>query len=131
MAMMAILRPPIPSSAAPRASRRSSPTIRPSDIRPITGPSERFPALDFPATQAAAISPILFADGKDPATLIVHGDADELVNISSGKAIYDALRIAGAKTEFVVIKGGDHGFSNADHRAEAGRAMAKWFKENL
>jgi acetyl esterase/lipase len=103
----------------------------PSDIRPITGPSERFPALDFPAAQAAAISPILFADGKDPATLIVHGDADELVNISSGKAMYEALKKAGAKTEFVVIKGGDHGFSNTEHRAEAGRAMAKWFKENL
>jgi acetyl esterase/lipase len=103
----------------------------PSDLRRLAGPSERFPALDFPPDQAAAISPILFADGKDPATLIVHGDADELVNISSGKAMYDALKAANAKTEFVVIKGGDHGFSNAEHRAEAGRAMAKWFKENL
>ena len=71
------------------------------------------PALDFPPDQAAAISPILFADGKDPATLIVHGDADELVNISSGQAMYDALKKAGAKTEFVVIKGGDHGFRDA------------------
>jgi acetyl esterase/lipase len=103
----------------------------PSDLRRLAGPSERFPALDFPPDQATAISPILFADGKDPATLIVHGDADELVNISSGKTMYDALKAAGAKTEFVVIKGGDHGFSNAEHRAEAGRAMAKWFKENL
>lgn len=103
----------------------------PSDLRRLAGPSERFPALDFPPDQAAAISPILFADGKDPATLIVHGDADELVNISSGQAMYDALKKAGAKTEFVVIKGGDHGFSNAEHRAEAGRHMAKWFKENL
>jgi acetyl esterase/lipase len=103
----------------------------PSDLRRLAGPSERFPALDFPPDQAAAISPILFADGKDPATLIVHGDADELVNISSGKAMYDALKAASAKTEFLVIKGGDHGFSNAEHRAEAGRAMAKWFKENL
>jgi acetyl esterase/lipase len=103
----------------------------PSDLRRLTGPNERFPALDFSQDQAAAISPILFADGKDPATLIVHGDADELVNISSGKAMYDALKAAGAKTEFVVIKGGDHGFSNTQHRAEAGAAMAKWFKENL
>jgi acetyl esterase/lipase len=103
----------------------------PSDLRRLAGPSERFPALDFPPDQAAAISPILFADGKDPATLIVHGDADELVNISSGKAMYDALKAAGARTEFIVIKGGDHGFTNAEHRAEAGRAMARWFKENL
>jgi acetyl esterase/lipase len=103
----------------------------PDDLRRLTGPNERFPALDFPNEQAAAISPILFADGKDPATLIVHGDADELVNIASGQRMYDALKAAGAKTEFVVIKGGDHGFSNQAHRAEAGAAMAKWFKENL
>ncbi|MDP3736195.1 MAG: alpha/beta hydrolase, partial [Hyphomonadaceae bacterium] len=103
----------------------------PVDIRPITGPSERFPALDFPAAQAAAISPILFVDAKDPPTLIVHGDADELVNISSGQSIHDALKKAGVKTDMVIIKGGDHGFSNTDHRAEAGRAMAKWFKDNL
>jgi acetyl esterase/lipase len=103
----------------------------PSDLRRLAGPSERFPALDFPPDQAAAISPILFADGKDPATLVIHGDADELVNISSGKAMYDALKAAGARTDFIVIKGGDHGFSNTEHRAEAGRAMAKWFKENL
>lgn len=103
----------------------------PVDLRRMTGPSDRFPALDFPNEQAAAISPILFIDAKDPATLIVHGDADELVNISSGQSIHDALKKAGVKTDMVIIKGGDHGFSNAEHRAEAGRAMAKWFKENL
>lgn len=103
----------------------------PVDLRRMTGPSDRFPALDFPNDQAAAISPILFVDANDPATLIVHGDADELVNISSGRSIYDALKAAGVKTEMVVIKGGDHGFSDTAHRAEAGAAMAKWFKENL
>jgi acetyl esterase/lipase len=103
----------------------------PVDLRRMTGPSDRFPALDFPNEQAAGISPILFVDAKDPATLIVHGDADELVNISSGQSIHDALKKASVKTEMVVIKGGDHGFSNTEHRAEAGRAMAKWFKENL
>jgi acetyl esterase/lipase len=103
----------------------------PVDLRRMTGPSDRFPALDFPVDQAAAISPILFVDAKDPPTLIVHGDADELVPIASGQSIHDALKKAGAKTGMVVIKGGDHGFSNTAHRAEAGRAMAKWFKENL
>jgi acetyl esterase/lipase len=103
----------------------------PVDLRKMTGPSDRFPALDFPNEQAASISPILFVDAKDPPTLIVHGDADTLVPISSGKSIYDALKAAGVKTDMVVIKGGEHGFPNEDHRAEAGRAMAKWFKENL
>jgi acetyl esterase/lipase len=103
----------------------------PVDLRPIAGPSDRFPALDFPKEQAAAISPILFVDSRDPPTLIVHGDADELVNVSSGLSIHDVLKKAGVKTEMVVIKGGEHGFPNADHRAEATAAMAKWFRENL
>jgi acetyl esterase/lipase len=103
----------------------------PVDLRRMTGPSDRFPALDFPNDQAAAISPILFVDAKDPPTLIVHGDADQLVPISSGQSIYDALKKAGVKTEMVVIKGGEHGFPNAEHRAEANKAMAAWFKANL
>jgi acetyl esterase/lipase len=103
----------------------------PVDLRQITGPNERFPALDFPNDQAAGISPILFVDGKDPATLIVHGDADELVPIASGQSIHDALKKAGVRTEMVVIKGGDHGFTDAGHREEAGKAMAAWFKANL
>lgn len=103
----------------------------PVDLRPIAGPSERFPALDFPKDQAATISPILFVDAKDPPTLIVHGDADELVALSSGQSIYNALKAAGVKTELVIIKGGDHGFSEPTHRAEAYAAMAKWFRENL
>jgi dipeptidyl aminopeptidase/acylaminoacyl peptidase len=103
----------------------------PVDLRRMTGPSDRFPALDFPNDQAAAISPILFVDAKDPATLIVHGDADTLVPIASGQSIHDALKKATVKTEMIVIKGGDHGFSNAEHRASAGQAMAAWFKANL
>ncbi len=103
----------------------------PVDLRRMTGPSDRFPALDFPNAQAAGISPILFVDGKDPATLIVHGDADDLVPLSSGQSIHDALKTANVKTSMVIIKGGDHGFSEPTHRAEAYAAMAKWFAENL
>jgi acetyl esterase/lipase len=103
----------------------------PVDLRRMTGPSDRFPALDFKNEDAAAISPILFVDAKDPPTLIVHGDADTLVNISSGQSIHDALKKAGVKTEMVIIKGGDHGFTDTAHRAEAGKAMAAWFKANL
>lgn len=103
----------------------------PTDLRPIAGPNERFPALEFPQEQAAAISPILFVDGKDPPTLVIHGDADELVPISSGQAVYKALKAAGAVAEFVTISGGDHGFTNPQHRAEAGAAMAAWFKSRL
>lgn len=103
----------------------------PVDLRPLTGPNDRFPALDFPKEEAAAISPILFVDAADPPTLIVHGDADELVDISSGRSIYNALDAAGVDTDMVVIKGGDHGFTNPQHRAEAYAAMVAWFKAKL
>lgn len=103
----------------------------PVDLRPLAGPSERFPALDFPKDQAATISPILFVDAKDPATLIIHGDKDDLVPLASGQSIHDALKKAGVKTGMVVIAGGDHGFSEPAHRAEAYAAMAQWFKDNL
>ncbi len=103
----------------------------PVDLRTMTGPNDRFPALDFPKEQATAISPILFVDGRDPPTLIVHGDADTLVPLSSGKSIHEALKSAGVKTELNIIAGGDHGFSEPAHRAEAGAFMANWFKANL
>ncbi len=103
----------------------------PVDIRPITGPNDRFPALDFPNEQAAAISPILFVDANDPPTLIVHGDADDLVDISSGQSIHDALKAQGVDTEMLIIEGGDHGFTDATHRAEANAAMLAWFKARL
>jgi acetyl esterase/lipase len=103
----------------------------PVDLRTMTGPNDRFPALDFPKDQAATISPILFVDAKDPPTLIVHGDADTLVPLSSGKSIHGALKAAGVKTQLNIIVGGDHGFSEPAHRAEAGAFMASWFKANL
>lgn len=103
----------------------------PVDLRRMTGPNKRFPALDFDNALAADISPILFVDKNDPPTLIIHGNADTLVNISSGKSIYEALKQAGVTTEFIEIDGGDHGFTNPEHRARASQAMAEWFAAKL
>jgi acetyl esterase/lipase len=103
----------------------------PVDLRRMTGPSKRFPALDFDNALAADISPLLFVDANDPPTLIIHGNADTLVNISSGRSIYEALKKAGVTTEFIEIDGGDHGFTNPEHRARASQAMAEWFAAKL
>jgi acetyl esterase/lipase len=103
----------------------------PVDLRQWTGPNERFPALDFDRKLAADISPLLFVDARDPPTLIVHGTADRVVPFNHGESIYKALKEAGVDTELVVIEGGDHGFSNAEHRARATRAMAEWFGKRL
>lgn len=103
----------------------------PVDLRALVGPNERFPALDFDESLAADISPILFATPDDPPTLLIHGDADELVAISNSEIMHEALREAGVESEFITIPGGDHGFRDADHRARAEAAMVEWFVEHL
>ena len=103
----------------------------PVDIRPITGANERFPALDFPQEQAAAISPILFVTPDYPPTLLIHGDADTLVPISASEIMYAALQAESIESEFITIEGGDHGFRNQEHRARAQAAMVAWFAGHL
>lgn len=103
----------------------------PVDIRPIVGPSERFPALDFADSLAASISPILFVTGDDPPTLLIHGDADRLVPIRNSQILHDALQDAGVESDFVTIPGGDHGFTVPEHRARAAAAMVDWFRRHL
>jgi acetyl esterase/lipase len=103
----------------------------PVDLRKMVGPSQRFPALDFDAKLAADISPILFVDAQDPPTLVIHGTADRVVPLSHGESIYKAMKAAGVQAELIVIEGGDHGFTNAEHRARATQAMTDWFAKRL
>ena len=117
-----------------RASNRVAAVVAyfpPVDIRRSVGPSERFPALDFPDSLAASVSPILFVSSDDPPTLLVHGDADELVSISNSEEMYDALREARVETDFIVIEGAGHGFRRPDDNARAREAMVAWFVEHL
>jgi acetyl esterase/lipase len=103
----------------------------PVDLRRMVGPNERFPALEFPQEQAESISPILYATSDDPPTLLIHGDADELVNISHSQVMFEALQGAHVESEFITIPGGDHGFRNPEHRARAQAAMIAWFDRHL
>ena len=103
----------------------------PVDLRSMVGPNERFPALEFPREQAESISPVLYATSDDPPTLLIHGDADELVNISHSVRMQEALQGAGVVSDFVTIPGGDHGFRNPEHRARAEALMVDWFDKHL
>jgi len=91
---------------------------------------DRFPALNFEKEKAADFSPILFVTSDDPPTLLIHGDKDQLVNISNSQIIFDALKKNNVKTDFITIPGADHGFRGED----AKRAMAatvSWFEQTL
>lgn len=103
----------------------------PVDLRPLVGPNERFPALDFEDSLAPAISPIRFVTPDDPPTLLIHGDADELVPIRNSEILYESLQEAGVESEFITIPGADHGFRNPEDRARADAAMVEWFVEHL
>ncbi len=103
----------------------------PVDLRPLVGPSERFPALNFSRDLAATVSPILFVSADDPPSLLIHGDADRLVPMQQSVVIHDALKKAGVATDFIVIPGGDHGFTNPAHSRQAESAMIAWFERWL
>ena len=102
----------------------------PVDLRPIVGPSERFPALDFSASKAASISPILFADDGDPPTLLIHGDADELVPISNSELMQAEFEKQGVVSDFITIPGAGHGFRGSD-ATQAAAASRDWFSKHL
>ena len=103
----------------------------PVDLRAIVGPSERFPALDFAEEKAASISPILFASPDDPPTLLIHGDADMLVNVRNSEVMFEALQGEGVESELIIIPGGDHGFRVTADRVRAQQAMVAWFDWHL
>jgi len=104
----------------------------PVDLRNMVGRGgQRFPALDFEADLAAGISPILMVSPDDPPTLLLHGDADDLVNISHSKRMYEELQETGVESELIIYEGGDHGFRNPEHRQQAAAARLAWFNEHL
>jgi dipeptidyl aminopeptidase/acylaminoacyl peptidase len=108
----------------------------PVDLRPIArGASPditntRFPALNFDGSEAAAHSPIIFVSNDDPPTLLIHGDADTLVDVSNSHEMYAALQAQGVVSNVIIIPGAGHGF-RGDDAVLATAAMVDWFVEHL
>ncbi len=59
--------------------------------------------------------------------LIVHGDADKLVN----KSVSDKAAEVYKSCEYHVIEGGDHGFNNPENRATCREYLGKFFNGQL
>jgi acetyl esterase/lipase len=93
-------------------------------------PGQRFPALNFEKDKAPDISPILFVTPDDPPTLLIHGDADELVNISHSQRMFQALQENKVKSSFITLPGAGHGFRDADAQ-KAQAALVAWFEQTL
>ncbi len=66
-------------------------------------------------------SPITYVHNGYPPTMLVHGNADEVVPVEASFAMYRALRAAGAPAELHIFDGVPHAF---DAEAEFGRQVA-------
>jgi dipeptidyl aminopeptidase/acylaminoacyl peptidase len=60
--------------------------------------------------------------------LIVHGDADEVVNLEHGVALHER---AIEPCDLVIIQGGDHRLTDPAHRAHAVAVTREWFLRHL
>jgi len=67
-----------------------------------------------PESAARAFSPITYVRRGLPPVLSIHGTADMLVPPEQTAALTRAIRDAGGEASEVYIKGGIHGFSNAE-----------------
>jgi fermentation-respiration switch protein FrsA (DUF1100 family) len=60
--------------------------------------------------------------------LILHGEADELVPLAQAKELYQSAR---APKHLEVFPGGDHRFTDPQHRRRAIRMSLEWFQQYL
>jgi acetyl esterase/lipase len=58
--------------------------------------------------EARQASPVTYVSKDDPPFLIVHGTADNTVNIRQAERLYEAEKEAGVNTTFVKMQGGGH-----------------------
>lgn len=69
----------------------------------------------------AQVSPITYASASFPPTMLVHGNADEIVHVDNSLLMYGALIAAGAKAELHIFEGQPHAF---DREPAYGRQCA-------
>jgi acetyl esterase/lipase len=110
----------------------------PADMGALMQGRAKSGAIDFDDALIPSVSPILAVDGKDPPTLILHGDADKTVPLSQGQAMHAAFDKAGVENSLKVFPGADHDFyikgdpAKTDaYCVEAMNAMAAWMQDHL
>jgi acetyl esterase/lipase len=72
-------------------------------------------------------NPITYVSKDDPPFLICHGDKDMLVPHNQSELLYRALKEVGVNVTFHTVKGGGHGFRDA----EADRMVQEFFDKFL
>ena len=128
--------PPVDLRNRPAPSERFPATLPESSLFfargvVVPGAADRFVALAFEEDLSVSVSPILHISADDPPTLLVHGNADALVDFNNSELMHAALSEGDVETELVVIEGAGHGFRTPEDRAQASDALVAWFKEHL
>ena len=77
-----------------------------------------------------AYSSVRHVSSDDAPTLIVHGDADDVVRILEGETMYRALERQRVDTRFVSIPGAGHGFVEGASN-QAHHETVQWFQQHL
>jgi acetyl esterase/lipase len=76
------------------------------------------------------MSPVYYVTADDAPTLILHGDADELVPLQQSEIIVEKFKEAGVPVELIVKKGAGHGLWPSMLTTDFG-TIAKWFDAHL
>ncbi|WP_165252509.1 alpha/beta hydrolase [Paludisphaera soli] len=74
------------------------------------------------------ICPITHVTPDDPPTLIIHGDADELVPIQQAEIVIEKLKEKGVEAKLVVKPGAGHGWGDI---GKDNAILADWFDQHL
>lgn len=77
---------------------------------------------------AASVSPITYVNKNSPPVFIVHGDADPVVPYQQSVDLYNKLKQAGVKTEFMTVPGGEHGKFDKEKNSEVNKAITAFLK---
>ena len=78
------------------------------------------------------ISPIYHVTSKLPPTLIIHGDADDVVPLQQSEAFVERARTENARNVELIIRAGKgHGWGDFWRSTEDVNAFADWFDKSL
>ena len=115
--------------AAPTDLTLSSPR----SVHPLFGfrRSERTDSVEHQRFVAA--SPVTYVTADDPPTLLIHGDADDVVRYENAEVMKAALDEAGVPAELLRIPGAGHGptFPGAVNPPDYVGATVEWFDRYL
>ncbi|MBN1676895.1 MAG: alpha/beta hydrolase [Kiritimatiellae bacterium] len=64
--------------------------------------------------KVAKANPMTYIDSGDPPFLTMHGELDKTVILNQGELLHAALQKAGVESTLYVVKGGGHGFKDAE-----------------